>query len=948
VADLFVSYSRRDGEFVDRLARSLAAHEREAWVDMHRIEDAEVFPAAIRAAIESSNGFVFVITPDSVASRFCGQEVEYASGLQKRIVPVLREQVPDEALPVEVRDRNWIPFQDDNRFEESVERLLAACDRDIELAKAHTRWLVRAMAWNNAGRDRSFLLRGSELTAIEDWLARCGPQSDPQPTEVQRAFALESRRASTRRGRTLTGAMAAMLVVAVALVIFALISRSQAVSARTSALAQEYAARADGFLTSDPQISLVFGERAVRTDPLPQSLFALRAALDASSLLDQYDPPNGIDRACGALSDSRGVTASAAYNPAGGQLAIATCDGRITLRDAQTGRVLTSRRVHRGLTGPLVYNATGSRLAFGTTGRVYIVDARTLSVQRTLPISGYASDLAFSPNGRSLAVGVQGASGNNTLTSFSVQSGRARTLVGPAIVTGIAYAGRLLAVGTSLGITELLDPQTGLPVRTLATGGLDPVSDTTVAASAGGSLLAVATFTPFSAGGLVSLWRTSDGKRIETVTSVPNVQVASMAFSPDSSRLAIGDADGSGSVWLLSADQELTTFGGQTSALAWTSFSPDGSRVATTAADGTIRVWRARGPEDFDTPLDFTNQSANAVASGPTSARALVDTGASVIALSAAPPETLRTWAVPSGRLIGSRQVPGGSFDDLSRDGRYMLVVTGTIIEDVDEGDVRVRLYSLARRAYVGSFPRPTSPYGASAWAPDDRSLFLWGNSNVDPLSATPRPEIVTVGAPRPTFLEDAPAVSQWGADAQVAYSPDGRLIAVGFFPGQVEIWSAGSRRPVQRFTEPGEISSVSINRSDTEALVGSWDGVATLWNLHTGKVIRNLIGAEGGIEDAAFTPDARYVVTASLDRTLQIWDAANGRLLRSYTLPDELEGGALSQDGGSIAAFDSAGILRVYDTCTDCQSAKGLLSLAAQRGPLTLSAREQAAINAA
>jgi WD40 repeat protein len=89
-------------------------------------------------------------------------------------------------------------------------------------------------------------------------------------------------------------------------------------------------------------------------------------------------------------------------------------------------------------------------------------------------------------------------------------------------------------------------------------------------------------------------------------------------------------------------------------------------------------------------------------------------------------------------------------------------------------------------------------------------------------------------------------------------------------------------------------------------------------------------------------------VVTASLDRTLQIWDAANGRLLRSYTLPDELEGGALSQDGGSIAAFDSAGILRVYDTCTDCQSAKGLLSLAAQRGPLTLSAREQAAINAA
>lgn len=935
MADVFVSYSRLDGEFVERLARSLAEREREVWVDVRAIEDGELFPAAIRSAIEQSNGFVFVITPDSVASRFCEQEVEYARELHKRIVPVLRVPVPDESLPVEVRDRNWIPFQDDSRFEESLERLLAACDRDIEHAKAHTRWLVRALEWDGAGRDRGFLLRGSELTAIEDWLARCRPASDPQPTEVQRAFALESRRASTRRGRTLIGGMAAMLVVAVALVIFALISRSQAVSAQTSALAQAYAARADGFLTSDPQISLVLGERAVRTDPLPQSLFALRAALDASSLLDQYDPPKGIDQTCGAIIALTNRVASAAYNPAGGQIAIATCDGRITLRDAQTGRVLTTRRVGTGLTGPLVYNATGSLMAFGTTGRVYIVDARTLSVQRTLPISGSAFLLAFSPDGRSLAVAVLGASGDGTLTSFSIQSGRARTLVGRAIVTGIAYAGRLLAVGTSMGYTVLLDPRTARPVRTLHTGGLDPVSYTTLAASAGGSLLAVATFP--SSGGLVSLWRTSDGTRVETVTRVPKVQVTSLAFSADSSRLAIGDADGSGSVWLVSPDQELTTFGGQTNILGWTSFNPEGSRVATTAADGTVRVWRARGPEDFDTPLGFPRQFSNGV----------VDTGSSVIALdgSPTPPETIRTWAVPSGRPTGVRAVPGGAFDGLSPDGRYLSIVTGLNVVTGALTNPRLRRYSLASRSFAGTFPLPTSPYGQGAWSPDDRSLFLWGNSNLNALAASPRPEIVTVGAPHPIFLEEAPAASRWG-NVQVAYSPDGRLIAAGFFPGQVEIWSARSRRPVQRFTEPGQISSVSINRSDTEVLVGSWDGVATLWNLRTGTIIRNLIGAGGGISDATFTPDARYVVTASLDRTLRIWDPANGRLLRTYTLPDVSGSMVVSPHGDSIATFDNAGILRVYDTCADCQSAKGLLSLAAQRGRLALSAREQAAIN--
>src|SRR6202043_1925882 len=119
--------------------------------------------------------------------------------------------------------------------------------------------------------------------------------------------------------------------------------------------------------------------------------------------------PKGIDQTCRAIIALTNRVGSAAYNPAGGQIAIATCDGRITLRDAQTGRLLTTRRVGSGLTGPLVYNATGSLMAFGTTGRVYIVDARTLSVQRTLPISGSAFLLAFSPDAPSLAVDVLGA-----------------------------------------------------------------------------------------------------------------------------------------------------------------------------------------------------------------------------------------------------------------------------------------------------------------------------------------------------------------------------------------------------------------------------------------------------------------------------------------------------------------------------------------------------------
>src|SRR5579864_9468757 len=117
MADVFVSYSRRDGEFVGRLVESITARGKEVWLDTEGIADAEVFPEAIKGAIEQSDGFVFVITPDSVHSRYCENEVEYARELQKRIVPVLRQPVPDSELPAEIRDRNWIPFTDRDGFE---------------------------------------------------------------------------------------------------------------------------------------------------------------------------------------------------------------------------------------------------------------------------------------------------------------------------------------------------------------------------------------------------------------------------------------------------------------------------------------------------------------------------------------------------------------------------------------------------------------------------------------------------------------------------------------------------------------------------------------------------------------------------------------------------------------------------------------------------------------
>ena len=71
MADAFISYSRKDKGFVHRLDEALKSHKREAWVDWEGIRPTEEFMQAIFAAIESADTFIFVLTPDSVASPVC-------------------------------------------------------------------------------------------------------------------------------------------------------------------------------------------------------------------------------------------------------------------------------------------------------------------------------------------------------------------------------------------------------------------------------------------------------------------------------------------------------------------------------------------------------------------------------------------------------------------------------------------------------------------------------------------------------------------------------------------------------------------------------------------------------------------------------------------------------------------------------------------------------------
>ncbi|HLN06719.1 MAG TPA: toll/interleukin-1 receptor domain-containing protein [Acidimicrobiales bacterium] len=141
MADVLVSYSRQDSSFVTRFASAIESSGKKVWVDT---SDIEVFPLAIRSAIEVADAFLFIILPSLVSSGFWEQEVDFALSLNKRLVQELRPRVPDDELPGAIREHNWIPFDERTEFDQPLARVLSALDTDLEHRRSHTRSLTDA------------------------------------------------------------------------------------------------------------------------------------------------------------------------------------------------------------------------------------------------------------------------------------------------------------------------------------------------------------------------------------------------------------------------------------------------------------------------------------------------------------------------------------------------------------------------------------------------------------------------------------------------------------------------------------------------------------------------------------------------------------------------------------------------------------------------------------
>jgi hypothetical protein len=167
--DLFVSYCRRNIEFVRRLHRALATQQQTVWVDWNDIPPTADWWAEIQRGIDRADNFLFVLTPESLASKVCLNELSHAVSRGKRLIPIVQTDVTGP-VPDSIAKLNWIFFRDSDDFDTALERLVVALRSDLDYVRMHTRLLNRAKEWRSGDRDGSFLLRGKQLQSALLWL----------------------------------------------------------------------------------------------------------------------------------------------------------------------------------------------------------------------------------------------------------------------------------------------------------------------------------------------------------------------------------------------------------------------------------------------------------------------------------------------------------------------------------------------------------------------------------------------------------------------------------------------------------------------------------------------------------------------------------------------------------------------------------------------------------
>jgi WD40 repeat protein len=442
--------------------------------------------------------------------------------------------------------------------------------------------------------------------------------------------------------------------------------------------------------------------------------------------------------------------------------------------------------------------------------------------------------------------------------------------------------------------------------------------------------------------GVVRTWSLPDGlPRLDL--RVGSEEVIGLRYSPDGTVLAAATAERTSIAWDTTTGKLLWKFLSPGAFAVILAFSPDGALLAAGGADGVVHILDPRTGMERAV-LRGHRGSVSGVAWAPKGRRLA----------SAAAGSELRIWRPASSQSTRAYVGDGVGLECLTwspdgariavggKAGRLRVLDAETLIEVAtpqpedpsrtgcptfrDDGGLLVAWHDGALTEHDGNGARSAlarqagRPGRLTARTGKRLAVVRAGNADTGGTATLWVVDTYT-GAPINAIRTDAEV---W--EGRAALSPDGTRVAAATAGFDAAVWDVASGRELFRLQgQRGFVSGVAWSPDGRWLATASRDGLGRVWEVTAAGVAaeRELVLHRNWLTDVAFSPDSRWVVTSSVDGTAARWESATGDLwavyedasdmLESTPGAEFLEASAFAPDGSELALTGGDGQVRVY-----------------------------------
>ena len=802
---------------------------------------------------------------------------------------------------------------------------------------------MAASEWMDAHRDSSFLLSGTKLAQYEGWTVSSAialtqheigylkasitarDQREMEEAErLQRELETVKKLAETERTSTLRlrGRNRLISVIGVIAMVAAIIAgvignrnsklaiQNEAIASTAQAaealaiqerdhaenenklsVSRELAAASLSNLDSDAELSILLALQGLSVQYTSESENALRSSLATSRIKTTITTDGDIF--------------SWAFSPDNKHLAVYEVGTNPQIWDVQTGKEVLRLDTSNNW-GAISYSSNGSQIITyenedGDKGYINKWNATTGKLESSLyaPQAGlYNQAFSFDMTRMATVGGTEG-------TVWNIETGEElfKLLGHTDQISSVAFSrdGTRLATIDINGIVIVWDGATGENLLTFSTSREGEYPEIKFGVDASDLIVS-------DSYGDIYFWEITAGKSNEVFRK--NISTGggyiSTDLSLDGTLLLIGDATHGVSIWNAASREELLVFQTNYTNSFSGLFSPDGNLLATSDYIRTLKIWDLMPPGEKQGVADANIYSLQSVAySSDGTQLATITSGLNSIVV-------IRDTSTNQ-ELLTIQDIDICCSIKFSPDGKYIVTASdyGAKIWDSTTG-IMVQTF-VGHKDFVGEIAF-NSDGSQIATASNDGTAKVWDIKSGK--------ELLSVDVRNDGWTND------------IAFSPDGKLLATVSTDtspdhGEVVVWDSktGEKLFLLGDNLDNDLNTcwnLAFSPDGTRLAVGYSDKTTKIWDVLPMKdqtqpmfVLR---GHSDLVWDVAFSPDGNHLATASFDGTTKLWDVSSGpdQGNEITTLPGhaaEVIGIAFSPDGKYLASVSWDGTLRVYYT---------------------------------